>query len=217
MKLFERFGKKLKNVHASQVDPSKFGDPVALKTEWTPKSKSSSSFKTHILVQIQPQRIEFKSTWGIKAFGLFFLAGSFMPINDLLFSNPDDNTTGKIIFLSIITLLFFGFGFWMIYESIIPIVFDTQLKYFWKGWKPPNRIFNIKELKCYALIEDIHALQLLSKSVSSDGGSYKAYELNIVLNDGSRLHVIGHGNGKVLQYDANTLAKFINKPLWDAT
>jgi hypothetical protein len=44
-----------------------------------------------------------------------------------------------------------------------------------------------------------------------------SYELNLVLKDGSRLNAIDHGNQQALRADSQTIATFINKPLWDAS
>ena len=63
----------------------------------------------------------------------------------------------------------------------------------------------------------IHALQLVSEHVRGNKSSYWSYELNLVLGDGSRINVVDHGNLDQLRADAQTLAGFLNKPVWDAT
>ena len=68
-----------------------------------------------------------------------------------------------------------------------------------------------------APLSSIHALQLLSEFVSGSKSSYHSYELNLVLNDGSRINVVDHGNLDRLRSDANTLSRFLDKPIWDAT
>jgi hypothetical protein len=37
----------------------------------------------------------------------------------------------------------------------------------------------------------------------------------LVLNDGSRINVIDHGNLKRIREDAAALAEFLGKPLWE--
>ena len=69
-------------------------------------------------------------------------------------------------------------------------------------------------------IEQIHALQLLSKQrVKSmqSVGTYQSFELNLVLRNGSRVHVIDHGDGPRLRQDAQALSRFLSRPLWDTT
>jgi hypothetical protein len=65
------------------------------------------------------------------------------------------------------------------------------------------------------LLEDIHAIQLLSEYVRRSKSSYYSYELNLVLNDGKRLIVVDHGNLTRLQEDAKKLLEFLGKPVWD--
>ena len=62
-------------------------------------------------------------------------------------------------------------------------------------------------------------LQERVSSSSSSGGSsrYYSYELNLVLKDGTRLNVVDHGGKSLLNANAETLAQFLNVPVWDAT
>jgi hypothetical protein len=68
-----------------------------------------------------------------------------------------------------------------------------------------------------APLSSIHALQLLSEFVSGSKNSYYSYELNLVLDNGSRINVVDHGNLERLRADASTLSQFLDKPVWDAT
>ncbi|MDY7011510.1 MAG: hypothetical protein SVV80_12285 [Planctomycetota bacterium] len=70
----------------------------------------------------------------------------------------------------------------------------------------------------YALLKDMEGLQICSKTVSgSEGGSWTAYELNIVMNrpPRARVPVICHGDRAALFEDARKLAEFLNVPLAD--
>ena len=53
--------------------------------------------------------------------------------------------------------------------------------------------------------------------ISGSKSSYTSYELNLVLDDGSRINVVDHGNLDRLRGDATTLSRFLSKPVWDAT
>ena len=66
---------KLKNMNrdANPFDPSKFNDPIAMQTDWTPVKSGGSSFQSHKLVVTDPNRVEFRATIGAKAFYLIFL------------------------------------------------------------------------------------------------------------------------------------------------
>ena len=54
-------------------------------------------------------------------------------------------------------------------------------------------------------------------NTSGNKNSYYSYELNLVLEDGSRVNVVDQGNLKRLRSDAQTLSRFLDKPVWDAT
>ena len=49
------------------------------------------------------------------------------------------------------------------------------------------------------------------------GHSFTRYEINLILKDSSRVHVVQHGNKKRIRRDAAVLAEFPDKPLWDAS
>ncbi len=53
--------------------------------------------------------------------------------------------------------------------------------------------------------------------MTGNKSSYYSYELNLVLDDGSRINVVDHGNLDRLRGDAQTLSRFLDKPVWDAT
>ncbi len=56
-----------------KFDPSGIGDPVAMLTEWTPAKSGGANFRTHKIVSADPNRLEFKSSMGAKAFFLIFI------------------------------------------------------------------------------------------------------------------------------------------------
>ncbi len=62
---------------------------------------------------------------------------------------------------------------------------------------------------------EIQALQLFALEVS-DEAPYNSYELNAVLANGTRVHLVSHTNFSVLQADAATLATILSGvPVWD--
>lgn len=196
-------------------DPSQFRDPVAMQIEWTPvNSGGGANFRIHKLVEVDFNRLEFKATIGAWSFCLIFLiVGMWVSVGfsarRLLYEvSPFD--TG--LFMTILAGLIFIFvGGWMYYFVMAPIVFDKGKGCFWKSRKKSGDIFD----KNFVKLQDIYALQLISKYVSGDD-SYYSYELNIILGNGKRINVIDQGSPKKLRGDATILAAFLNKPLWDA-
>ncbi|RWX50781.1 hypothetical protein VU01_12641, partial [Candidatus Electrothrix marina] len=53
--------------------------------------------------------------------------------------------------------------------------------------------------------------------MSGNKSSYCSYEINLVLQDGSRINVVDHGKKNRIREDAHALAEFLGKPLWDAS
>ena len=54
-------------------DSSKFDDPVASKTGWSPIKKGGSSFQVRKLVRKHTGRVEFQATTSAKFFALVFM------------------------------------------------------------------------------------------------------------------------------------------------
>ena len=200
------------------IDPSRFSDPVADNTKWGPAKKGGSNFRTHKLIGLGGQRIEFKGTVGGIIFGvIFFLAGVGAIVGFSVFMSTSDNMEFEIpmlipyIFGTIFTLV----GWFMYRSMTAPIVFDKTLGHFWKGRKGPREVFNIDSIKIHAELDQIHAIQVLSEYCHTDKSHYYSYELNLILKDSSRINVIDHGNLTKLREDANTVAEFLGVPIWD--
>jgi len=195
-----------------QVDPSKFEDPVAIQTQWTPAKGGGSSFCTHEFVNVGGNRVEFKATIGAKLFYLVFGAMGlfFLPLT-FAFDNSE-----QIIAL-IMSFPFIIVSAVLYYYGTMPIVFDRCNGYFWKGWKLPEQILDKNSIKYLTLLDNIHALQLISEHCHSKNSSFYSYELNLVLENGERINVIDHGNLNKIKQDIVSLSNFLGKPVWDGT
>ncbi|MBI4429021.1 MAG: hypothetical protein HY562_07865 [Ignavibacteriales bacterium] len=201
-----------------QVDPSRFGDPVALSTQWTPAMGGGANFRTHKLIEVSPYRVEFRSSILTKVFYFVFMIfglGFTILVTAALILGKAPAM--EMIFPALLGLLFFVVGVLMFYFGSAPIVFDKTTGYFWRGRKSPQDVGDVRSLKHATPLSKIHALQLISEYVRGNKTSYYSYELNIVLPDGSRLNVVDHGSLEKLRKDAKTLSKFLGKPIWDAS
>jgi hypothetical protein len=217
--LFEKLKEKLQSlgVERKAFDPSVIGDPVAMKTGWTPIRMGGTRYRTHTLVEIDSNRMEFKASIRAKLFYLFFvLVGIAIPIISTFTKSSSGDTEPFLPILMGIILLAVG-GF-KLYFGTMPIVFDKYKRCFWKSWKVPNEITDKQRLKFFARLEDIHALQIVSEFCSGGRNrrSYTSYELNLVLKTGSRINVVDHGKVEKLREDVQTLSGFLGKPVWDA-
>ena len=152
-------------------NPTRFHDPIAEQTEWDRLVAGGASFKTHSLQQSTNGRFCFKSTLGSKLFALSFILA---PLPFTLF----------VFFTKWILLLVFFFmtmGSILLHKTLLPIVFDLERGYFYKGWLKKNVSLRMQRIECCEL-DDIHALQIIAEYVSGDADShgFRSYELNIV-------------------------------------
>jgi hypothetical protein len=202
------------------IDPSVFGDPLALETSWHPAAPGGASFATHRLKQTSAYRVEFAPTLAWKLFSLlFFLVGvgvlvfhfDRFDLDQVVLSNE-----GSYVPL-IVGAIFSVVGVCMGWLGSTPRVFDQALAMSWRGRRQPAMMGTGGQKGSATPLSAIYALQLLSEYVSGNKSSYYSYELNLVLADGNRINVVDHGKLAELRADAQTLARFLGKPIWDAT
>lgn len=194
-------------------------DPIAKLTDWSPAKGGGTNIKTHNLHQVHGQRLEFRCSIGLILFCGVFIAigiGALIGASVLFMKGDQQVDLGALIGLPIFGLFFGAIGFFLLRSGLTPTVFDLGQGYYCKDRRKPEHMMDPSQLKNYARLEQIHAIQLISEHCSTKNSSYASYELNLVLKDGSRLNVIDHGNLTTIRRDAQTLATFLGKPLWDA-
>jgi hypothetical protein len=208
-------------------DPARFNDPLAQRIDWSPARSGGSSSRTRKLKQVGLQRIEFRPTFSsilsvIILLGIGLAAGG-IPLYLMIHSR---SFSAGLLIPILVGIVFGGIGCFMFNLFITPIVFDQRNQQFWKGWKAPVNAIRSETPNIFARFAEIHALQILrelcehkdnSRSGSQRVQRYYSYELNLVLEDGSRITVTDHGDLRHLQTDAKSLAAFLGKPIWDAT
>jgi hypothetical protein len=219
--MFEGLIEKIKSMSAGRerFDPSSLNDPVAMKTDWGPAKGGGTNIRTHRLVAVGSNRMEFRSCIGAILFYLVFLVMGLGVMTAFLVSNISSGGMGfnmETIFPVLIGLVFASVGGGMFYFGTAPIVFDQSNGCFWKGRKNPSQVYDKASIKYFAELDQVHAVQLVSEYCSGSKSSYYSYELNLVLNDGARVNVVDHGNRRKLQEDAQVLAEFLGKPVWDS-
>lgn len=200
-------------------DPSVFNDTLAMETQWTPLKGGGSNFRTHKLVTVNYNRVEFKSTLGAKLFSFVFMVfGAGIPawIGFNTVQKTGQFFQSDVLFVALFGLLFFGIGSFMFYWFAKPVIFDRTKGMYWKGWKAPKGYLAQDSVKEGCRIGNIHAIQILAEFVRSDKSSYYSYELNLVMKDSSRMNVIDHGSSVKIREDAKLLSEFLGVPVWDA-
>lgn len=204
-------------VEKKPLDLSRFQDPLAEKTLWTPVRAGGTNFRTHGLREISSERVVFRMSVGGVLFTLaFLLTGLGIMVGNALFHSP-----GRPLLMSLVPVLlgsiFAGVGGIMLYFSARPIEFDKRLGWYWKGYQKPCLMGGSPPPRIGTPLSRIHALQILPEHVRGDKSSFTSYELNLVLRDGTRLNVLDHGNYSRLEGDAQKLAVFLGVPVWDVT
>ncbi|WP_299128829.1 hypothetical protein [uncultured Winogradskyella sp.] len=180
-----------------------------------PLNPGGASFKTNVLIKASPSKYIYKPYIGVALFcfmffalGLGLLFFAFFP-----FSGDSINASWAIIAVGLIFMLVASFMFYSFYK---PRVFDKQLGLYYSTYNFKLYSSNRKNSNDYIKLNRIEALQIIGEHVKSDNGSYKSFELNLVLDDNSRKNVIDHGNLKSIIDDAHTLSEFLNVPIWHA-
>lgn len=218
---------KLKNLkehfdqgrNAITFDASRFNDPLAEQIQWTALKSGGSNFHSHTLTEVGPSRMEFQPTMKSKMFSMvFILMGVAMPVffgmTAIDFAEPD--ALKFVGFISLFGLMFIGAGIFMYRKNSVPIVFDKITGRFWKGREGPDKFPDKDTSDLAPYLRDVHAIQLISQYVKSDKSSYYVYEMNFVMKDTKRYNVMRHGGKRQIRRDAEKMAAFIGKPVWDA-
>lgn len=220
----------------NRFDPADFADPVALATDW------SYHFHTHVdnaalsLSRPRADRLKFGISWKKRLMSALVLALSFalmiwstMGLMELIhcFSQPEDPhpSARGLVFISCLAGILFVFLDPQHVTEILLLVLGSLLLTGWFVWRilQPVLIFDKGKdqlrgrLQAKCTLSEIHALQLLSVSEPAHTGRLRAlYQLNLVFADGVRLPLISESRRESLQANAEALAEFLGKPLWNA-
>ena len=181
--------------------------PDYTSVSWKPLKKGGANFKTHHLVETSPGRLEYKATTFYKIMPYIFIVIGLIA-GGALFSSS------SYIFGLAFGLIFMGAGSFIARQAHKPIVFDKGEGSFWKGKLSPRDVLNMSEIKTYANLDDIEALQVIDEVVRSDKSTYHSYEINLVLKTGERVNVVDYGNKKAINEDLQVLRNYLNVSIW---
>lgn len=167
-KSFKGLLKKLKQ-GPRPFDPTRFNDPLALQTAWSSNSRFDSEIRDNKLVRVNKHRLEFRVTFSSMLGPICFMSLSLFLLLTLYLNIGELN-----LLTASIPLLFVLLSAFTLYWSTIPAVFDKRQHFFWKCPNNPSRDFyNKTPNKNFCKLEEIHALQVISRDGVDDSG----YEL----------------------------------------
>lgn len=185
----------------------------AIHAETTPLARGGNSFASHRPV-ITASRLYWRPTLRVWALGALFAVPASLVLLALLVAGEVQLDDPASWILPLIATLFVGLGVLIVRRNYVPIIFDRNLGWFWRGRPQAKGSASIAALKESASLADIVALQLISgQKMHSPYASWDTWELNLILNTGQRLPVIHHGNLKILRQDAASLANWLGLPL----
>lgn len=195
------------------LDTARFADPLAARVGWTPVARSGSSGPTHRLKEVGQDRVEFCRTRTLTVLAILVLTlGIAMCCLGLLllagFDISKHNAGGTPIVL--FGAVFIACGAYLLGPAGTA-VFDRRIGWFHKGNPPPSL-----DAPGVIRLSTIHALQILGEDcTTSKGQSYRSFELNLVLKDGTRHNVVDYNGLVEIREDACRLARFLKVPVWD--
>ncbi len=189
----------------------KFGELLAARVEWTPMAQGAASYRTHELVFLNDRLLELRPTRMERWFGLPFACFGLIWAG-LLFTSGTQQPPGLRALLLIVLIPVSATGLYLgtrfMQNARRPIEVDLAAQRFVKR---RVSLFG-KEIPGFDLaLSALHAVQVVPTGDSYD---FTAYELNLVLHDASRVHVICHAYGAMLEADASMLASKLGLPLW---
>jgi len=197
-------------------------DPVVALTSWKSLSRGGQDFKSHTMVRVDEDHLEFRiSLQSILAYLSMSLVGVIIIFVSIFGKMIGMSGSGNPIVIFLVGLLFSGLGFYLFKRAQETICINRAFRAIYKGSIDPASVMNPHAVDYFHSLDKLHAVQLLQKYVKnhSDGknNSYFSYELNLVLNDGTRIKVLDHGNVKAIVKQSNALAEFLQVPLWNVT
>ncbi len=193
-------------------------DPLASKVEWSPMASGGNSYRTHVLRTVSSGRMEFQVGVLVRLARCLFLAlgGGYLVLLAML-----DRVIRKGHFnlAFVVVMLFMGLmifsQLWKLMHRNRPVVIDKDVGFWWKGGVSPSQDESLFKNGKAGALSDIHAVQLILKNVRFGKQRFESVELNLVSHDGSRFHLVDHGDESLVE-DAGCLADFLDVPLWDA-
>ena len=201
-------------------DPSVFQSSLAQQTSWEPLKPGGTNVDTHELKEIHSGQFQFVLKKKAKLFPFFFvvpglLFGGVFPLGLLI----ENGWNPGVLITFLLGAMLGGVGFGILYKWSTPIVLDFDRGVFYRG---RAGLRNLKGNQDHCLLKEVGGLQILAEHITSSSGnsthhSFRSYELNFVLNDGSRHNLVDHGKLETIQENAHELSCLLKIPVWDKT
>ncbi len=192
-------------------------DEVVNKTDWTPLKGGGQSAKSHNLFKLNNERLQFRIALRTAIFFIYMSLLGFVLILVSMFGDMIGmEGSGSPLLGGLVGLLFVVAGLFFFNNARVRITIDRSYPAIWRGNIDPAKVMNPDSIDGYASLKKLHAIQVIQEDISrTDDKSFESYEINLVLHDGKRVHVIDHGDREKIIEQASQLADFLSVPLWD--
>lgn len=200
-----------KEERSKNISLSNILDPFAQEISWTPNKWGWASFKTNTLVESSLWNYEYKI-----AYSWLFLPGFF-----IFWSIAFSFWISQYILQEMKKWMIFNYEDWLIF-AILPIIFFICALLIIKHILGVKRRFNTLNSICYVWkriinFNEIYAIQIIWETVGRNShGTYKSYEINLVLRNKERVNILDHGDKKSVLSDALIISNIIWVPIWNA-
>ena len=178
-------------------------DPVYKITDKSPLKASYSNFVARELYVRDADTLVFRPriTWLVLRLSAFVLIVFALTATMAYFNNISFWDLYKVLYLLILPIAG-GFAY---KKLVAPIMINLRARtYSTLGSKTPPISLN-----------NMYAVQLLTKQNTTSGNRMFNHELNFVMNDGSRFNVACHNNEEKIQEEAEGLAEMLKVELWN--
>ena len=195
------------------LDTTRFNDPVAFHISWLPVSSRPTSFCTHrakVETELSGKKVKFQVSQELFFYLYVLLAGVLLMFAPNIYQFVVSRELGSSFFLLFCACLY---------------VIRRSLRFF----RARRDMVSEFDLSSGSLIQgnsrydlsEMHAIQLFKKGykVTSQIGCFKPFyyfEMNLVLNNCTRINIVDHGSLVDIRKDAGLLAFYLNVPVWDA-
>lgn len=171
-------------------------EALRARTDFSPLEPGGTNFAIHSLDFEDPACVRVKVTHsGLVFAGVFIATGTGFAIGAIRL---------RIFFLLIFSAVFIIFGFISLFMILRKrAVFDFRAGYFMRGRQKVD-------------LNRVAALQVVVEQCRGKNTSFISRELNLVLDDASRINVFDHGNMEKFSDDLARLSRLLNCPVWDS-
>jgi hypothetical protein len=208
----------MNNSHSTDFDPSVFNNTVALQTSWKRMTRGPGYdfINPFFLNRDKSDYAYYKPNKILKIFPIipalmgvaFCLA---LPIDNHLKKQSVFDLGSKVsIVFGVLCLI----GSFLLYrKATTPHFFDRTKGFYYKGRRNPEKFSDSDKVKTFIPFENIQAIQLL-RQLYDDPHDSDVYELNLILKNSERVHVLEYASLNLIEEDAAYLSHFMDVPIW---